>query len=657
MAMINEPAQTGNGYNPDGAERDLNNLVTRRVKEAKDNFTGYERDRLDLFYKNFRSYTGDRLEKLKKAGGADWMSNMFVPMTASHIRALLPRIISAKPDMRVDGRSEKDQRKSKYAQALLEYLWEKAGMDSKMRDFVFQALIYGTSVGKMLWKRERQVKTDTVVNEETLEITDIEDIEDMYNDPDFQVVDLYNFYPDPLATSLDDARYVIQRFLMTKQQILETYGELDEGNVKLIGNGSGGDTQDYGSVRYLVSAQDNLDGTTTQNPHTAMGVARPEVQKDVHEVIEYWEKNRFVLQVDGIILREGKNPFGISEYPFVLARYETLPFEFYGIGVGEQLEQPQKTLNIIRNQRIDNVTLTIQQMFIANPFALISQKDLVARPFGIIRTTDPNGVTPVNVPEVKQSAYQEDTLTQEAGLLATGIDDRSRGIAGAASATATDVTIQKESTLERVSIFVKTLETDCYEKVTRYWLAMAAKLYPTEVLDRIIEDGTEETVNEGINRPLKINLAGGQIRSFASKQDLFGNFDIKVLALSTLVASKELKIRRLLDLMDKAVVAGADPVSREMVPNMRELWRQLFMAYDMDPDQMMNPAGTNQLPSQKEGGTVEAGTTAVPSKNELLNNLQQSIVGIGKLGTQGAPSERTTPLPAQGAEFMAALQP
>ncbi len=645
-------------------EEALNKLISTRLNESRNNFTTYARDRFDLFYKNYRSYSGDRLEKLKKAGGADWMSNMFVPMTASHIRAIHPRVISAKPEMRVEGRNAVDTKKALYAQGILEYLWEKSDMDSKMRDFTWQALVYGTTVGKILWNRERRAKTDKVVDEDEMKITDVVAEEELYNDPDFEVVDLYNFWPDPLATSLNDARYLIQRYLMTKEQILTTYGDLND-NANLIGEKSGGDTTDYATVRNLVAAQDNLDTNTLTNPVANVGITKPEISKNVHEVIEYWEKNRFVLQVDGMICREGENPFGIPEYPFILVRFETLPFEFYGIGISEQLEQPQKTLNIIRNQRIDNVTLGIQKMFIANPFALISPKDLVARPYGIVRTTDPNGVRPLEVPEVKSSAFDEDALTQEAGRMATGIDDWSRGIQGPASATATSVSTQKESTLERVKLFVKTLESECYEKLARYWLRMAAELYPEETIERIVDFGTGETQEvSGINRPITINVKGELLKAFALKSDLLGNFDIKVLALSTLAATKELQIQKLLDLMDKAVVAGRDPVTNQMIPDMRELWRQLMLAYNFDPSVMLLPPGKGNL-TLPEGGAINGGavvnsegepTTTVPSKNEILNNINQKIAGIGVLGTQGGSSERATPLPAQGKVLQAALQ-
>jgi len=120
-------------YVPEGEELKVRKLVMARFKESKDHFRAFRKVRLDQFYKNFRSHGGDRLAKLKEIGGDDWMSNMFVPMTASHIRTIHPRAVDAKPQLKVDGRTSKDQRRAAYVQAHLDYLWEKANMEAKMR--------------------------------------------------------------------------------------------------------------------------------------------------------------------------------------------------------------------------------------------------------------------------------------------------------------------------------------------------------------------------------------------------------------------------------------------------------------------------------------------------------------------------------------------
>lgn len=650
---------TANSYTPDPEEKKILDLVSKRTSEAKNNFITYRKSRLDAFYKNFRSSGGDRLKKLKEMGGDDWMSNMFVPMTASHVRAIHPRVADSKPELKVEGRTKRDMRRAMWVQALLDYLWEKANMDARIRDFVWQALIYGTTVGKVFWKKDMIIKTDTVVDEDKMTIKDIEDKSIVYNDPAFEVVDLYNFYPDPLATCIDDARYIVQRYLMTKEQILSTYGSLIEANVALLKVGQGGDVTDYASVRLEVLSETKSD-SETKNPNSSVA-SSAQTTSDVMEVIEYWERNRFVLMVNGVILRYGKNPFGIGVIPYVSVPYEKLPFEFYGIGICEQVEQPQKTLNIVRNQRIDNVTLTIQKMFIVNPFALVNKKDLVARPFGTIRTNDVNAIVPVKQDTMGESAYREDTLAMEAGRMATGIDDWSRGIQGPASATATAVTTQKESTLERVKLFISNLETDCYSKIMRYWIAMAATLYEMKTLERITDNGAEMESIEGVDRPLKVmNPLGMEEDTFIAKDDLLGMYDFKALSLSTLAATKELKVKRILDIMDKAIVAGVDPVSKQMIPNLRELWARLFYSLDWDPKQMMNPKSSPPVPTEgaegappTEVGGVPGAGTPVPSPRESLNNVVQSV-------SQGMPmakeNNRATPLPEGSKELQEVMQ-
>lgn len=641
----------------------ITSLVQSRLTESKQHFLSTKKDRFDHFYRNFRSDGSERFEKLKKIGGEDWMSNLFVPLTSSSVRTIQPRVIDSKPDFRIEGRTEKDKVKAVYANGYLDYLWEKASMDSKMRDFVWTALVYGTAVGKAYWHTEKQIKTDKVYNEKELKIDDVIIENKIFDDPDYEVVDLYNFYPDPLATGINNARYFCHRYVMTFDQIITSYGNLEEGPTEIVKNkGGGGDVRNYGNVRVSVNSAKEInkssDSTVIGSPSYG---AEPDITSGLYEVIEYWEKNRFVLSVAGVVLRDGPNPFGIGVYPFTLARYETLPFEFYGIGLVEQVEQPQKTLNTIRSQRLDNNTLRIQQMFIANPYSLVSQNDLVARPFGIIRTTDMNAIRALEVPDIHSSAFKEDDIAIRTGGMATGIDDWSRGMQGPASATATAVTTQKESTLERVKIFVRTLESDVYAPLTRYWIAMAHSLSSTEKLKRITDNGEVEEKDDMINVPINIKTKDGDIKTLISKDDLLGLFDFKVSALSTLSATKELKIQKILNYMDKIVVAGRDS-DGSMVPSVREAWIQLVKANDWDPDIMLNPPKTDIIPPQGQVGQVgqvgqEVGNKAsAPSSNELMNNIMGEIGMMGKTNIGNEGSKREGPLPKQGIEMQKALQ-
>ncbi len=94
-----------------------------------------------------------------------------------------------------------------------------------------------------------------------------------------------------------------------------------------------------------------------------------------------------------------------------------------------------------------------------------------------------------------------------------------------------------------------------------------------------------------------MDVNGKEMVTFVAKDDLMGMFDFKAMSLSTLAATKELKIQRILDIMDKAVVAGKDPVTNEMIPNLRELWTRLFYTLDWDPNQMLNPSGGGKTSS------------------------------------------------------------
>ena len=91
-----------------------------------------------------------------------------------------------------------------------------------------------------------------------------------------------------------------------------------------------------------------------------------------------------------------------------------------------------------------------------------------------------------------------------------------------------------------------------------------------------------------------------------------------------------------------------------MIPNLRELWEELFLSLDWDPIAMMNQPGSNSVP--EEGTPAASGggsaTTAASSK-EMLNNMIQSM---GQKGPLPSTNERTSPLPEEGTAIQKSLQ-
>jgi len=192
------------------------------------------------------------------------------------------------------------------------------------------------------------------------------------------------------------------------------------------------------------------------------------------------------------------------------------------------LENPQIMMNMIKNQRLDSATLSIHKMWIVNPLANINKEELVTRPFGIIYSVDPNGVREVQFSDIKASAYKEEDLLKADMRYASGVDDFSMGAGGGAS-SATEVRHLRESTLERVRLFVNHLG-DGFSILMRYWMDMSRQFFTKDMIIRIVGDD------------------GEALFPLIQKDDLMGSFDYKASVLPSIAGQQDIKKKQDMDL-------------------------------------------------------------------------------------------------------------
>jgi len=222
------------------------------------------------------------------------------------------------------------------------------------------------------------------------------------------------------------------------------------------------------------------------------------------------------------------NPYDFKETVFIDIPYLRIPGEYEGYGIPLILENPQIMLNMIKNQRLDAVTLSIHKQWIVNPLANVNKEDLVARPMGIIYTPDPNGVREVVMSDIKPSAYREEESIKSDMRYGCGVDDFSMAVGGSAG-SATEVRHLRESTLERVRLFVNHLG-EAYSKVMRYWISMYRQFFTEEMVIRITgEDGN----------PVFPIIEG---------DDLKGEYDYKATVLPSLSGQNDVKKKQDMDL-------------------------------------------------------------------------------------------------------------
>jgi hypothetical protein len=98
----------------------------------------------------------------------------------------------------------------------------------------------------------------------------------------------------------------------------------------------------------------------------------------------------------------------IAFMPFEKVCATEVPNQGVGVGVVEPISKIQDAYNLTRNQRIENVMLVMNRMWLMRTGSGLDPRKLVSRPGNIIPVQDLNdSIRPVETPDVTGSAYSE----------------------------------------------------------------------------------------------------------------------------------------------------------------------------------------------------------------------------------------------------------
>lgn len=521
-------------------EVEMMNTFYLQQQDAFSYFYNVLKPRYDRYYKLYVAYNGDRQREIKS-----WQANVFVPYVQAVVETMMPRILDARPDFTVIGRSEEDNAKAPKQQMMLDYLWELSRMDRTTEDLVRAALIYGTGFMQVSWKQDiRKLKFLQTKDIGSKKYKWVEKEKTFYDAPFCEWVDNYSLWYDWHNTDRKQKQFWLKRLVLTEGEIIRRYPMADPYRLEMAFGSQGGDLTDYASIRQVVksnSTRITKDGErytgTPYNGNTFDSQRYQQVDSKIkmYETFEWTRPydDAFAVVVGGSrvpILKDGMMPipYDFKEAPFIEVPYLKVPGEFEGYGIAAILESPQILLNTIKNQRLDAATLSIHKMWIVNPLANINKDELVTRPFGIIYSIDPQGVREVQFSDIKASAYKEEDLLKRDMQYASGVDDASMGVSNG-QGSATEIRHLRESTLERVRLFVNHLG-DAYADVMRYWIDMERQLFTEAMTIRIVgKDGV-------VQYPL------------VEKDDLMGMFDYRASVLPSIAGQQDVQKKQDMDL-------------------------------------------------------------------------------------------------------------
>jgi|TARA_X000001382_G_scaffold129174_2_gene120524 hypothetical protein len=433
--------------------------------------------------------------------------------------------------------------------------------------------------------------------------------------PRIESVSIWDFFPDPSGTSIEDCEYVIQRHRMNRQQlrglISRPYFEA-EAIENCLAKGP-----NYSDKYY----EDTIREDETEAYY----------QENRFEVLEYWgtldakmaqeaglegaeelggfEQVQVNVWVCGHqIIRCVANPFTPARIPFQAFPFEINPYQLWGVGVAENMEDAQMLMNGHVRMAIDNLALAGNLVFDVDEASLVPGQNMDIFPGKIFRRQSGVTGTAINGLKFPNTAPENIQMYQISRQLAdeeTGIPSIMHGQTGV---TGTGRTASGLSML----------------------LGSAGLSMKTVI----------KNIDDYLLKPVGEAYFQWNMQFNEDVEDIEGDLEIKPRGVAA-VMQKEVRSQRLTALLQTVANPMLAPFVK--IPN---LMKELAITQDIDPDSLVNDANEAQLYSEMLKGMMQnaqqaAGAATGPAAQQQ-GMAPNGGVPSGAAGTDGAGSGNGT---------------
>ena len=456
------------------------------------------------------------------------------------------------------------------------------------RKSIFEAALLGTGIVKgpfnfykrvHKWEKDEEGNRSYTPYEKTM--------------PRIESVSVWDFHPDPSATSIEDCEYVIERHRMNRQQLrsLITRPHFDaEAIEQCLAEGPNYEDKYY---------EDTIREDETQ----------PHYQENRFEVLEYWgvidKKYADEVGMEGVnemthfdqvqvnvwvcgnmILRCVANPFTPARIPYQAFPFEINPYQLWGVGVAENMEDAQLLMNGHVRMAIDNLALAGNLVFDVDEASLVPGQNMDIFPGKIFRRQSGVTGTAINGLKFPNTAGENIQMYQIARQLAdeeTGIPSILHGQTGV---TGTGRTASGLSML----------------------MGSAGLAMKTVI----------KNIDDSLLKPLGEAYFQWNMQFNVDVEDIEGDLEIKPRGVAA-VMQKEVRSQRLTSLLQTVANPMLAPFIK--IPN---LMRELAIAQDIDPDSLVNDANEAQIYAEMLKGMM-ADAQQGTGEGANPNNQQQGM--------------------------------
>lgn len=438
-------------------EKKLASWVNSKFKEAmtaKEEITTEWMDYMNAW--NNSLYTSQ--------SGPDYKSNHVSNLIYSTIESMRPIMFDGDPKFEAIPVTKDAVRYCNDVNTIMSYEWHRTGMKQKCIANSIYTLCIGTSVFMLPYSFDGD-------NPEG----DVEPV----------AVNPFNLYPDPLATCVEDAEYIMYATYVHENILKQRYTDRVE-------DIEGGDIQ-YSELAPNKSENAKIDNQVLLiecwcRDYTSMEDVEDE-EGNKAQTLKY-PLGRVIIAAPelGIIFEDKENPYETGRFPFFLFKDIDVPFRFWGEGEIKWLLSPQKAINDLSNQIIDNAKHTANMQWIVDKTAGIPKGQLNNRPGLIIRKNPGSEVRRDSPPSMPMYVSEMISRLENNIEVISGVHDVTRGRNPGGIESGTAILALQDAAQTRIRLKIS-LHEEALSKLGTEWLARIKqfwtvnRLIPKQVAD------------------------------------------------------------------------------------------------------------------------------------------------------------------------------
>jgi hypothetical protein len=374
--------------------------------------------------------------------------------------------------------------------------------------------------------------------------------------PRIEFVSCWDFYPDPSATSIEECEFIVHRHKMNKSQLrqLRNMPYFDEDAIReCLLEGPNYEEKDFESQLRDDARVDEYESNFEVIEY--WGIMDAEYARDVGIELSDDVDDLDEVQINAWIcgntlLRAVVNPFTPYRIPYHAFPYEKNPYNFFGIGVAENMDDSQQIMNGHARMAIDNLAMAGSLVFDVDESALVGGQSMDIYPGKIFRRQAGMPGQAIHGLKFPNTAPENMMMFDKFRQLAdeqTGLPSYSHGQTGVQSMTRTASGMSM--LLGAASLNIKTVV---------------------------------KNLDDFLLRPLGESFFQWNMQFFEGDLDVKGDLEVRASGTNSLM-QKEVRSQRLTMFLQTAQSPAIAPFVK-----ISKLVSELAYSLDLDPDEILN---------------------------------------------------------------------